>query len=317
MVYNTFLETLESRLQILLTGQAHVTLRQIPKNNGVLLDSLCISCPGSLVSPVIYLKEYYDQYQSGIPIDTIISDILSVYQKNSLPDDSHFRKFSSRSHAKHHLVYKLISTEANLALLSQIPHIPFLDLSIVFYLFFDDGTTCFSSLVYHDHLKEWQMTKEELFPLALKNSQKLLPSTIRNMADVVRQMASSEIDHLEEELIEDDTLYILTNTSEFHGAGCLLYPGQLKSFADSLESDLIVLPSSIHEVLLTPDRDFLRYHVLNEMVSQINEEEVLTEDRLSNHIYLYSRKDDRLHIPAVASASLPISCFQPNNRLPI
>ena len=92
MVYKSFLETVTSRLQILMGTQAEVSLRQIPKNNGVILDGLCISRPESSVAPAIYLNGYYEQFQAGVSIDSIISDILAVYQENSHPDETRFRK---------------------------------------------------------------------------------------------------------------------------------------------------------------------------------------------------------------------------------
>ena len=243
----------------------------------------------------------------------IISDILALYQKNSHPDETRFRNFSSPSLARRHVVYKLISTSANEELLREIPHIPFLDLSIVFYLLFDDGDTRFSSLVYNDQAIRWHLGAGELYALAGKNSLSLLPPLLRSMADVMRDMAAERMDedtsqlfdHLLEEQRSSHPLYVLTNQAEFNGASCILYPGQLKNFADALESDLIVLPSSIHEVLITPDRDNSHYDSLSTMVSQINEEEVLREDRLSDHIYLYSRESGRLSAPGGDSVLIP------------
>ncbi len=314
MVYKSFLEIVVSRLQTLMGNQADVSLRQIPKNNGVLLDGLCICRPESTVAPAIYLNSYYEQYLSGVSIDSIISDILAVYQENSHPDEARFRSFSSLPLARRHLVFKLISTEANKALLSTVPNLPFLDLSIVFYLIFDDGDTCFSSMVENDQLKRWNLDAGELFPLAQKNALSLLPPTIRSMTDVVRDMVSGHIkephdaelfDQILEEQRSAQPLYVLTNTAELNGAGCMLYPGQLKKFADAAGSDLIVLPSSIHEVLLTPDRGFSHYSSLSSMVSQINEEEVLQEDRLSDHIYIYSREQECLFTPEGDFAPIP------------
>lgn len=313
MVYKAFLETVSSRLQTLMGSQAEVSIRQIPKNNGVILDSLCISRPDSAVSPAIYLDSYYEQFCAGLPIDSIISDILALYQKNSHPDETRFRNFSSPSLARRHVVYKLISTSANEELLREIPHIPFLDLSIVFYLLFDDGDTRFSSLVYNDQAIRWHLGAGELYALAGKNSLSLLPPLLRSMADVMRDMTAERMDedtsqlfdHLLEEQRSSHPLYVLTNQAEFNGASCILYPGQLKNFADALESDLIVLPSSIHEVLITPDRDNSHYDSLSTMVSQINEEEVLREDRLSDHIYLYSRESGRLSAPGGDSVLIP------------
>ena len=47
--------------------------------------------------------------------------------------------------------------------------------------------------------------------------------------------------------------YVLTNIQGINGAVCLLYPQVLKNFAEEAGRDIIILPSSIHEVLLLPD----------------------------------------------------------------
>ncbi len=314
MVYKTFLETVVSRLQTLVGPHADVSVKQIPKNNGVLLDSLCICPQNCTVAPAIYLDDYFRQYRSGIPIDSIISEILTVYQENSHPDEIRFRSFTSLPAARKHIVYKLISTASNSSLLNLIPHIPFLDLSIVFYLLFEENGSCFSSTVTNRQMELWNLSPEDLLSLSLENSLALLPPALRSMSEVIREMAKLHLgeeydpDFMDQVFSDDGTdqpLYVLTNSSEFNGAGCLLYPGQLKNFADAAGSDLIVLPSSVHEVLLTPDRGNSQYSSLSAMVSQINEEEVNREDRLSDHIYLYSRSTGLLSTPWGESASLP------------
>ena len=61
-----------------------------------------------------------------------------------------------------------------------------------------------------------------------------------------------------------------------------------------MDRDILILPSSIHEVLLLPDDDPLSYDELGHLVTHINQTEVVAEDRLSNQVYLYSRKEDRI-----------------------
>ena len=55
--------------------------------------------------------------------------------------------------ARERLVYRLIQTRRNERLLRQIPHVPYLDLSIVFELYWkQEGQYC-SCLVYNSHLE--------------------------------------------------------------------------------------------------------------------------------------------------------------------
>ena len=56
--------------------------------------------------------------------------------------------------ARERLVYRLIQTRRNERLLQQIPHVPYLDLSIVFELYWkQEGQHC-SCLVYNSHLEQ-------------------------------------------------------------------------------------------------------------------------------------------------------------------
>ncbi len=63
-----------------------------------------------------------------------------------------------------------------------------------------------------------------------------------------------------------------------------------------MESDLVILPSCTHEVLLMMDDGVSDYAKLTEMVSYINVTEVLETDVLSNSIYRYSRQGKRLEV---------------------
>ena len=56
------------------------------------------------------------------------------------------------------------------------------------------------------------------------------------------------------------------------------------------EADVIILPSSIHEVLLFPDHLMFDHAFLCRTVQEINREDVSEEDVLSDRIYIFSRE---------------------------
>ena len=99
-------------------------------------------------------------------------------------------------------------------------------------------------------------------------------------------------------------LYILSNQNGLSGAACMLYTDILKDFADRMKANLVVLPSSIHEVLLLPDRGDQNYEELCLTVASINRTEVDPEERLSNNVYLFSRSTGRLRIAPVVTSPL-------------
>ena len=85
-------------------------------------------------------------------------------------------------------------------------------------------------------------------------------------------------------------LHVLTNRRGIYGASCMLYRDIIKDFADQEEADVIILPSSIHEVLLFPDHLMFDHAFLCRTVQEINREDVSEEDVLSDRIYIFSRE---------------------------
>ena len=85
-------------------------------------------------------------------------------------------------------------------------------------------------------------------------------------------------------------LYVMTNRSQTFGASCMLYDSALEDFAKSQGCNVVILPSSIHEVLLLKHEKGMDFKDMREMVMEINRNEVPEEDVLSDSVYLYDWK---------------------------
>jgi hypothetical protein len=79
-----------------------------------------------------------------------------------------------------------------------------------------------------------------------------------------------------------------------YGAAALLYSEQIKQLADSLQSDLIILPSSVHELLLLPDDGENEYTFYRQMVEDVNTTQVEPEEILSYSLYRYLREKEEV-----------------------
>lgn len=90
--------------------------------------------------------------------------------------------------------------------------------------------------------------------------------------------------------------YILTNSKRNHGAVGMLRTDLLQEVAEKEGCSLFILPSSIHEVLLLPDRGLLPAEMLKETVGSINQEYVEDEEKLSDNIYYFRKGADRAEI---------------------
>ena len=69
-----------------------------------------------------------------------------------------------------------------------------------------------------------------------------------------------------------------------------------KKFAEKKDCNLFILPSSVHEVLLLPDRGKEDSKMLMDMVRKINREEVSEEEILSDSVYYYDREKKEIRV---------------------
>ncbi|MBS6642645.1 MAG: hypothetical protein KH366_03605 [Clostridiaceae bacterium] len=318
MVYTSFLNAVRQQVEDALGGSYSVELRQISKNNGLILDGICISPPAGQVAPAIYLNPYFPLYEKGMSLQEIAQDILSIYQDNSNLPVIDTQAMTDFSNLRTKVIYKLVQTASNQELLKDIPHIPYLDLSIVFYLFLEETASGqMTAMIHKDHQTLWNVSTNQLYELAKANTPALLPPTIKSMPDVMKEIAAEWLgddyqDEYMEHLEEEDRLsplYVLSNRSNINGAAAILYHGVLKNFANRLGQDLVILPSSVHEVLLLPYDDATDITSLNEMVIAINQSEVPAEDQLSNQIYLYTRSDNQISL--ITNSSVPVGTKNP------
>jgi len=301
MDYNQFLEEVRTAVQERLGSNYEIRIQKITKNNGIVLDGLIIGKASKSIAPTIYLNSYYMHYIHGMSLEEILEDIISAYIESNDVSFGDTREFLNFNKLKDKVAFKLIQREKNQELLKEVPYIEFLDLAVVFYLILDEHKGGqMTALIHNSHMEPWGVEKEELYCLAMKNTPILLPSEIKTIKEIMCDILKGHLEELEmggmvDDLLDFDsqkqTLYVLSNIKQINGAGCILYNGCLKGFADSLNSDIVILPSSLHETILVPDDGNLDYGELQKTVGQINESEVPEEDVLSDRIYKYSRHD--------------------------
>lgn len=293
MIYSEFLDSVEQLLQDIL-GERYVVERQsITQNNGVVLDGISILHQEESLAPVIYLRQYFEEYTNGMELSEIIKEIMKIYENSTLSLPGCIPKFETFEAAKGWIVYRLIRREGNELILADVPYTPYLDLAIVYYLLVDTGEMGqVTALIHNQHVNGWGVTKEVVHEWATRNTPKLLPALIQPIGDIIREYGLNK--ELAEEMKESEIsspFFVLSNPGGLYGAACMLYDGVLRNFAEEKGEDIIILPSSLHEVLLLPKSGWEEYEELQMMVREINRtlpEEIV----LSDHIYIY-RKETR------------------------
>lgn len=300
MDYKEFLKEIRRRIQEKVDGE--VRAETIKKNNSVNMDGLLIQEKGQNILPVIYLNPYYRSYLDGRDMERIADDIYRCYLKNKPADDFDISCFTDFEQVKSRIVYRLVNYEKNKPLLKEVPYRKYPDLAVVFCFLAcdtrDKGQA--SILIRNEHLAYWNISAEEVAGMAYGNTPRLLEHDFVSMRQFVDGLCKGEADG---EISGTDMagmpeMTILTNRSRLNGAACILYPGILKEFADKTDSNLAVLPSSIHEVILVPvkeDRIPDRESICR-MICEVNETEVADMEILSDHPYFYNRMTAQLSV---------------------
>ena len=272
-----------------------IELRRVPKNNGIILTGISICRAGEKVSPVIYLDDYYaERADTETEVELTARKIVNCFRYNGdlsdtvLKSAEHLYDFGK---ARDRVMLKLIHTKNNEQRLNQVPNIPYLDLSIVFYLYMDeDSGSMMTAQIQNEHLALWGVDTQMLYRIALQNMQRVMPAQINSITQIIEDLKCAFGEEPDEDRGEEDApFYVLTTSSGINGAACMLYSGVLEKFAEQRGNDIIILPSSVHEVFLLEDTGEIDYMALTELVKCINATEVPTQDILSEKVYRYER----------------------------
>jgi len=236
------------------------------------------------------MEDFYHAYlaqKEGINFITgcadIILDMLNENMEQAKEIQKNVQGVKDYKTARPMLTIRLVNGKLNREKLATHPHMPFLDMEIVFYLeAVSDGYMTGSIAVSDDLFQKWNISLEQMYQDALANMQKKSPMTIRPMQEILRELMG-EIPEL-----PDDGLFVLSNERNMYGAASILYPGTLETLAGIMGGDFCLIPSSVHEFIVC-SRDMARdVEWFGEMIQEINQEQVEATEVLSDHPYFYS-----------------------------
>lgn len=259
----------------------------VGKNNGVVWQGLSFRKSDCPCAPTIYMEAYYEAYKEGAAIEILAQNIAECYRNYAGHPQFDPDFFQSYGDVRGKIVYKLINYRSNAKLLAEVPHLPYLDLAIVFYCLVSHSEIGMGTVLIRDsHLKMWNITHKTLYEDAKRNTPELLKPEFKSMSQVF-QLPLEEIPGV-------PVLHVLTNEEHMNGASSILYEGMLEECAMELKESYFLLPSSIHEVLLLPYTRSVDLMKLRAIVREANETQVQPQDKLSDSVYFYSREEKKL-----------------------
>lgn len=284
-----------------LLGHEHdVQFKEVRKNNGLLVKCIVIYESGAKAHPSIPIDSFLDEYASGeINIYGVAAKVVDAYKnavkEDMIPDAS---CFFDKKYILERVVYQVINAEKNVEQLNYLPHKKFLDLAVVYRVNVSEDEFGVSSfLVKHVLCEHCNISEDELDFAARRNTE-AKDFYVRTMGAVLAEIMDvpeETIKELTEAICDDVSMWVMSSSSKCNGACIMLYNEYFDNLAQRLESDLYVMPSSIHEVIAVPAK-IVEVCDLKNMVSEINISEVCEEDILSDNVYIYRRAEGVLSI---------------------
>ena len=300
MEIESFAEIVKEMVQSGLGREYCVSVRRMDKNNGVSYTGLNVKKKDADIGPVFSLDAYFEEYENGDTTLPEITDFLIRASKKKSPCVD-VQQYLIYENIRKNVVYRLVNTESNRDLLEDIPHLEFLDLSIIFRcLVTQEDIGSASILIHNVHMKLWDITIQELYQDAVMNTPRLEEYEIKDMTEVMREIMTAENsdgsdqEEYMEEFSDSMPLYVLSNKNRIEGAGCMLYPDLMKNLSEKIRSSFYIIPSSVHECLLLPTKEDVQGEEIRNMIKEINDTQVSIEERLSYSLYYYDKDEGRI-----------------------
>jgi len=297
-----FVEMVKNSVKEKLGQDYQIRAHKVNKNNGVKYVGLDLRKNGEIVTPVVYLNDYFEQYKNGRVTIMEIANYIVKSVKMECPNID-VRQFFNYKNVRKKIIYRIINTERNKELLKDLPHIEYMDLSIVFkVLVSQEYMNTATILVNNEHMKLWDVTVEDLYKDARENTQRLERYELRSLSEVLCGIMKAEAldeynyDKDMKDITSSVPMYVLSNKNGVEGAVCMLYSDVIRNFSERIDYNLYIIPSSIHELLLLPTIDTKESEEIRNMIKEVNDTQVSPEDILSYSVYYYNREEDKICI---------------------
>lgn len=299
MNFDEFTEDVLKEISMKMGEAFQIRKHDVIKNNDVKLTGIEVVKEEADIGSCVYLDELYREYKAdGMKFGEIVDEVYRMILKceEDAPDFdiSGFREWGT---VRGDIYPKLVNAKQNKELLEKIPHRNFMDLAVVYYAVArDHAQKDIGTILIHDeHMEIWGQEEENLYRTAMMNMCADGEADFTDIRTIVERMTGISFPDNDS---RDADMYVLTNSRRRFGAAEILDKKAMRMIADQIGDAFIVLPSSVHETIVLPPNDEEEYEELAHMVRNVNKSQVEAEERLSDHVYVYSRDEETLKIVA-------------------
>ena len=136
--------------------------------------------------------------------------------------------------------------------------------------------------VFEDLLDRHDICVEDLKEIAIENTERMYPARFESLCKILPVPIEVDL-----------PMFVLTNSKKTFGAGAILYFG-MKEKIESIVGEFIVIPSSVHEVLILPE--FMSGPSIVDIIGEVNRTTVSPLEQLADVPYKLTDDGELLEI---------------------
>ena len=243
-------------------------VKEVEKANGVKLTGIEIPTGSTNAAAVVYIDSMYEE---GLTVEEAAEKVNAIKEREA-SHQINIDIINDFEQVKPLLRARLYNQTTSADVFRSAAEYGFNDLIITAYIegIMQTENGIGSIKVTSGLVESWNTTPDEVLRIAEENSRK--DATIKNILGVLQDLGHDEI-------TDDLPLFVVSNNSNCFGAYSII--ALMDDLKKKYKEGFTVLPSSVHEVLVTDldNSDF------DSMVDEVNAEQVNPEEQLSNHAY--------------------------------
>ena len=236
--------------------------RKVNKAQRGVLNGLLFRKEGSLCAPTFYVEDFYKAYKEGTPISDLSHEVVEAAVRSMGMADEMAKGSLDIIYDTANLRVRLLNKGRNREYLKGIPH---RELGCGFVFIAEAGHGEYGAVITNALLKDFKVTADELFDMAIKNTAEQFPAVLQDLAESATRYPTGCVNLLDSK--------------------CGRAPADTGRLRELLDGDFYVLPSSVHELILiaADDQDPKQ---LADLVRSANRSVVEERDILADDLYI-------------------------------
>ena len=258
-------------------------VKEVTKNNGIIMTGIIVRKENQRVMPTVYIDTMYD---NGLSVEEASVQVQMIIDNNQVEDELLLDWLTDFKKVKPKLRARLLNSKTLAEVYRPADDYGFDDLIIIPVIRLDDFSNKAQTAtikVTQDMVKTWGVPTNTVIDIAEENSKS---DTSRKT--IIEALLGLNPDGLSVPISPADEfpIYVVTNSDSCNGAYAII--PMLDELREIYPDGFAVIPSSVHEVLVTPlqigtpdEKQF------DQMIGEVNDSEVALTDQLGDHVYIF------------------------------